>query len=228
MATSRQSISRVTINDLPEAQAVKDDDYILLQSDGVSSKIQISNIRLDRENINFYNEIATLNRESAENSIQLKQLKEQIELDSDMSTQSVTGTDEQSTTTTGASSRVEQVENTVKTLETKTSALEATTNSTKQRVETINTNANDKIASLQKELDETKSSLGEISSASVESYTEFVGGISKRVTDLEARMSSLESSFNSVAGTTTSFKKQIAEASNFNSLKQALARELKL
>lgn len=37
------------------------DDYIILQSDDISYKMQIGNISLDRTNINFYNEIVQLN-----------------------------------------------------------------------------------------------------------------------------------------------------------------------
>tara|TARA_B100000212_G_C27157044_1_gene440054 strand:- start:50 stop:673 length:624 start_codon:yes stop_codon:yes gene_type:complete len=78
MAISTQSVNRVSISDLPSAQGVKDDDFLILQSDGVSSKIQISDLKLDRANISFYNEIADLNRVTTTNTLEINSIKQSL------------------------------------------------------------------------------------------------------------------------------------------------------
>ena len=120
MSTPVNSINRVSINDLPESQLVKDDDYILLQSDGVSSKIQISNVLLDRGNISFYNEIADLNRITAENTISIQNLNEKVD---GKDATSSNGSGDQSTTQS-TNSRVDDLKDTTDQLSIKINTLD--------------------------------------------------------------------------------------------------------
>ena len=78
MAISTQSVNRVSISDLPSAQSVKDDDYLILQSDGVSSKIQVADLKLSRANLSFYNEIADLNRVTTTNTLDINSIKQSL------------------------------------------------------------------------------------------------------------------------------------------------------
>ena len=148
MTISQQSINRVSVNDLPESVTVKDDDFMLLQSDGVSSKIQISNIVLDRENITFYNEIADLNRVTTENTQAIEQLKTQIN-----------GQDVAEPTGT---TRIDSLLETVNSLTTKTNNLDASIKSNKQRVESVNTTLSTKIDNVNADIAEVKSELAKI------------------------------------------------------------------
>jgi len=157
MTISHQSINRVSVNDLPEAITIKDDDFMLLQSDGVSSKIQISNIVLDRENITFYNEIADLNRVTTENTQSIEQLKRQVN-----------GSDSSDVTSV---SRVENLLEVTENLTTKTNNLDATVKSNKQRTESVNTtlstkidNVNAELANVNAELVNVKNEIAKISS----------------------------------------------------------------
>lgn len=148
MTISHQSINRVSVNDLPEAITIKDDDFMLLQSDGVSSKIQISNIVLDRENITFYNEIADLNRVTTENTQSIEQLKSQVN-----------GPDSSDDTSV---SRVENLLEVTENLTTKTNNLDATVKSNKQRTESVNTTLSTKIDNVNAELANVKSEIAKI------------------------------------------------------------------
>lgn len=78
MAISTQSVNRVSISDLPSAQSIKDDDYLILQSDGVSSKIQVADLKLSRANLSFYNEIADLNRVTTTNTLDINSIKQSL------------------------------------------------------------------------------------------------------------------------------------------------------
>lgn len=78
MAISTQSVNRVSISDLPSAQGIKDDDYLILQSDGVSSKIQVADLKLSRANLSFYNEIADLNRVTTTNTLDINSIKQSL------------------------------------------------------------------------------------------------------------------------------------------------------
>lgn len=61
MTLEATTSSRTSISELPELHTTSPDDYIILQSDNISYKVQVNNISLQRNNINFYNEIAQLN-----------------------------------------------------------------------------------------------------------------------------------------------------------------------
>ena len=148
MTISQQSINRVSVNDLPESVTIKDDDFMLLQSDGVSSKIQISNIVLDRENITFYNEIADLNRITTENTQAIEQLKIQI--------------NGQDTDTTTDMTRIDSLLETTNTLTTETNNLDASIKSNKQRVESVNTTLSSKIDNINADIAEVKGELAKI------------------------------------------------------------------
>ena len=78
MAISTQSVNRVSISDLPSAQGIKDDDYLILQSDGVSTKIQVADLKLSRANLSFYNEIADLNRVTTTNTLDINSIKQSL------------------------------------------------------------------------------------------------------------------------------------------------------
>mgnify|MGYP001484470511 CR=1 FL=1 len=78
MAISTQSVNRVSISDLPSAQGIKDDDYLILQSDGISSKIQVADLKLSRANLSFYNEIADLNRVTTTNTLEINSIKQSL------------------------------------------------------------------------------------------------------------------------------------------------------
>ena len=68
MSTKLRPINRISISELPETQVVKSTDYLILESDGASVRLQVDNLMLDRSNLNFYNEIADLNILTAQNA----------------------------------------------------------------------------------------------------------------------------------------------------------------
>ena len=193
MSTPVNSINRVSINDLPESQLVKDDDYILLQSDGVSSKIQISNVLLDRGNISFYNEIADLNRVTTENTLSIQKLNEKVD------GKDATGSDDSSNQSTN--SRVDDLKDTTDQLSVKTNTLDNEIKSTKQRAESINTTLSQKIDQLKKDVSDTKGELGTLSQDNSKSYTDFTSGISLRVSSLESKVTSIENTIKSLQST---------------------------
>lgn len=198
MATPVNSINRVSINDLPESQIVKDDDFILLQSAGVSSKIQISNVVLDRENISFYNEIADLNRVTTENSQSIQKLTEKVD--------GKAGSDNQTAATQTTGSRVDDLKDVTDQLTTKTETLDNQIKSTKQRAESINTTLGQKIDQLKKDVSDTKGELGALGQDNNKSYTDFTSGISLRVTSLESKVASIESSIKSLQSAINNLK----------------------
>ena len=192
MTTPSQSITRVSISDLPESQSVKDEDFLLLQSDGISSKIQLSNIVLDRQNISFYNEIADLNRATAENSQSIQQLKEIVDVQASTSTGSATPT------TQVTQSRIDQIETSTADLQTKTNTLTTDVQTNKKRVESVNVSLGNRIALLQKDISDTKSDLSGIAEQNVKTSTDYTSGINLRVTSLESRVAALENSITNV------------------------------
>lgn len=198
MATPVNSINRVSINDLPESQIVKDDDFILLQSAGVSSKIQISNVVLDRENISFYNEIADLNRVTTENSQSIQKLTEKVD--------GKAASDNQTAATQTTGSRVDDLKDVTDQLTTKTDTLDNQIKSTKQRAESINTTLGQKIDQLKKDVSDTKGELGALGQDNNKSYTDFTSGISLRVTSLESKVASIESSIKSLQSAINNLK----------------------
>lgn len=198
MSTPVNSINRVSINDLPESQLVKDDDYILLQSDGVSSKIQISNVLLDRGNISFYNEIADLNRVTTENTLSIQKLNEKVD------GKEATGSDDSSNQSTN--SRVDDLKDTTDQLSVKTNTLDNEIKSTKQRAESINTTLSQKIDQLKKDMSDTKGELGALSQDNSKSYTDFTSGISLRVSSLESKVTSIENTIKSLQSTINKLK----------------------
>lgn len=198
MATPVNSINRVSINDLPESQIVKDDDFILLQSAGVSSKIQISNVVLDRENISFYNEIADLNRVTTENSQTIQKLTEKVD--------GKAASDNQTATTQTTSSRVDDLKDATDQLTTKTETLDNQIKSTKQRAESINTTLGQKIDQLKKDVSDTKGELGALGQQNSKSYTDFTSGISLRVTSLESKVASIENTIKSLQSAINNLK----------------------
>ena len=136
MAIYTQSVNRVSISDLPSAQGIKDDDYLILQSDGVSSKIQVADLKLSRANLSFYNEIADLNRVTTTNTLEINSIK-----------QSLSATTTNISSPTGEvlpnnQSRIDQLEAKLKTIEEKLTTLENTVkvnkNSLKSQVDGIN------------------------------------------------------------------------------------------
>jgi len=181
MTISHQSISRVSVNDLPESVTIKDDDYMLLQSDGISSKIQISNIVLDRENITFYNEIADLNRVTTENTQSIDQLKSQVNGPSP--------TDASSGASSNASnvSRIDELQESADDLTTKTGTLDASIKSNKQRVESVNTTLSTKIDKINADIAEVKGEVAKITGDNSKAYTEMVNGIGDYQTQIEVR-----------------------------------------
>lgn len=184
MTISHQSISRVSVNDLPESVTIKDDDYMLLQSDGISSKIQISNIVLDRENITFYNEIADLNRVTTENTQSIDQLKSQVNGSSPAGT-----TDASSDSSSDASnvSRIDKLQESTDDLTTKTDTLDASIKSNKQRVESVNTTLSTKIDKINADVAEVKGEVAKITGDNSKAYTEMVNGIGDYQTQIEVR-----------------------------------------
>jgi len=78
MTTSKRAINRIGISELPSAVSIDSTDYLILQSDGVSSKIQISDVKLNRENITFYNEIVSVNILTETNSRSISTIRDDI------------------------------------------------------------------------------------------------------------------------------------------------------
>tara|TARA_B100001123_G_C15271379_1_gene1010445 strand:- start:787 stop:1374 length:588 start_codon:yes stop_codon:yes gene_type:complete len=78
MAGSSRSINRIGITDLPEAENIKQADYLILQSDGISSTIQVKNIQLNRNNLSFYNEIVDLNVMTANHELSIENFSTSI------------------------------------------------------------------------------------------------------------------------------------------------------
>ena len=78
MSKSLRPINRISISELPEALSLKDSDYLILQSGGISSRIQITDFKLGRANLTFYNEIVDLNQLTAENAGLIADIKTDI------------------------------------------------------------------------------------------------------------------------------------------------------
>jgi len=79
MSKSTRAINRVSISELPDAQSVKDSDYLILQSDGVSSKIKLSDFKLKRTNLAFYNEVVNLHESSVNHQTEIEDIKAQLD-----------------------------------------------------------------------------------------------------------------------------------------------------
>lgn len=166
MAISTQSVNRVSISDLPSAQGVKDDDFLILQSDGVSSKIQISDLKLDRANISFYNEIADLNRVTTTNTLEINSIKQSL---SATSTNTTTGEPAPSNQT-----RIDQLEAQLAEMEKKIQALENADIENKAKLQSQITGINsgldiirNDVAQVSPSLAETKADLtGELATTS--------------------------------------------------------------
>ena len=166
MAISTQSVNRVSISDLPSAQGVKDDDFLILQSDGVSSKIQISDLKLDRANISFYNEIADLNRVTTTNTLEINSIKQSL---SATSTSTPAGEPVPSNQT-----RIDQLEAQLAEMERKIQALERADESNKASLQSQITGINsgldiirNDVAQVSPSLAETKADLtGELATTS--------------------------------------------------------------
>lgn len=159
MTTTKRAINRISISELPSATSIDNTDYLILQSDGVSSKIQVADIQFSRENIAFYNEIAALNISSSLHQDELKLLR------SDIGTlQEATGisssSDQSSESTT--SDKITAVESTTAQLRADTTIISKSVSDLTERVtsseEAITTNHSDVMVTL----GEISSSLADI------------------------------------------------------------------
>lgn len=79
MSNPSRAINRVSISELPDALSVKDNDYLILQSDGVSSKIKLADFKLKRTNLAFYNEVVNLHESSVNHQTEIEDIKAQLD-----------------------------------------------------------------------------------------------------------------------------------------------------
>ncbi len=171
MAISTQSINRVTISDLPSAQSIKDDDFLILQSDGVSSKIQVSDLKFDRANLTFYNEIVDLNRVTAEHTADISTLKQSLSITND----------------TNSQTRIDNLETEVETLKTTVSELTTKLDTLQTSLSSTTTSLNDKVAGFETDL-ATNSALIATNNAAL---SEDVAGAENRLMKLETNQTEL-------------------------------------
>jgi len=179
MTISTAAINRISISELPSATTLKGDDYLLLQSDGVSSKIQISDVKLTRSNLNFYNEIVDLNRLTADHTQQLQELSNQL---------STPNTQGENTPI-----NLDEIKQDVGSLKSDIKSLQNSNITSNTRVEKINTTLTKKIDQISADLIGVNESVaGVTSSSDAEALTEFVGGVNIRLTELESKVAKIE------------------------------------
>ena len=168
MAISTHSVNRVTISDLPAAQSIKDDDFLILQSDGVSSKLQVSDLKLSRTNLSFYNEIVDLNRLTAAHADDIMNLK-----------QAVNGEDQSQST-----DRIAQLESKVDTLTSSLNTLSAT-------VDNIKTATELQLQQQQQKVAETSTEVSAMTQRVAETSTE-VSAMTQRLSTSESQVQELK------------------------------------
>ena len=179
MTISTAAINRISISELPSATTLKGDDYLLLQSDGVSSKIQISDVKLTRSNLNFYNEIVDLNRLTADHTQQLQELSNQL---------STPNTQGENTPI-----NLDEIKQDVGSLKSDIKSLQNSNITSNTRVEKINTTLTKKIDQISADLIGVNESVaGVTSSSDAEALTEFVGRVNIRLTELESKVAKIE------------------------------------
>lgn len=188
MTLSSKAINRISIDNLPSATMLQDEDYLLLQSNGVSSKIQIKDIRFDRANLTFYNEIVDLNQLTANHSQSIIELQNKIgstapdNNSDDIQNQSETSSPDKIT------SLEEKLASTESQLTEISDQIQTSDNTNQSAIKATNT----KISQVDSDLKELTSTTGTNIAQMSQDYTEFVAGIEIRVQQLESRVAALE------------------------------------
>ena len=188
MTLSSKAINRISIDNLPSATMLQDEDYLLLQSNGVSSKIQIKDIRFDRANLTFYNEIVDLNKLTANHSQSIIELQNKIgstapdNNSDDIQNQSETSSPDKIT------SLEEKLASTESQLTEISDQIQTSDNTNQSAIKATNT----KISQVDSDLKELTSTTGTNIAQMSQDYTEFVAGIEIRVQQLESRVAALE------------------------------------
>lgn len=196
MTISTAAINRISISELPSATTLKGDDYLLLQSDGVSSKIQISDVKLTRSNLNFYNEIVDLNRLTADHTQQLQELSNQL---------STPNTQGENTPI-----NLDEIKQDVGSLKSDIKSLQNSNITSNTRVEKINTTLTKKIDQISADLIGVNESVaGVTSSSDAEALTEFVGGANIRLTELESKVAKIEQTLTTLQKSVDNLQKTV-------------------
>jgi predicted nucleic acid-binding Zn-ribbon protein len=196
MTISTAAINRISISELPSATTLKGDDYLLLQSDGVSSKIQISDVKLTRSNLNFYNEIVDLNRLTADHTQQLQELSNQL---------STPNTQGENTPI-----NLDEIKQDVGSLKSDIKSLQNSNITSNTRVEKINTTLTKKIDQISADLIGVNESVaGVTSSSDAEALTEFVGGANIRLTELESKVTKIEQTLTTLQKSVDNLQKTV-------------------
>lgn len=199
MTSSRDVRNRLTVSDLPSISTIKDQDLLLVQSDGVSSNIQVKNLRWDRENVSFYNEIADLNKLTADNQLAIDDLRQKIY-----------GDDPQADDQALNSSRLDKLVDDVDHITDKMNNIDAQVKNITASVASDKSATNIKLDQLTGEMSKLTTQIGGQADNLAKEYTEFVSGISIRMDTVESllrlnstktlssRLDNIETTLNSI------------------------------
>ncbi len=188
MTLSSKAINRISIDNLPSATMLQDEDYLLLQSNGVSSKIQIKDIRLDRANLTFYNEIVDLNQLTANHSQSIVELQDKIGSNDTNDDSGDIQTPSESSSPDKIASLEEKLASTESQLTEISGQIQTSDNTNQSAIKSTNT----KISQVDTDLKELTSTTSTNIAQMSQDYTEFVAGIEIRVQQLESRVAALE------------------------------------